>query len=96
MSSAGQSLITSLSNISNCSGHQCNCCDELSAKITNLQAEIHLVNERCGVIEHLLDDTATKVEHLQEQIDLLIAIDLGAALFALVMPEILAAAGHSY
>ncbi|MEH2377748.1 MAG: hypothetical protein V7K27_02420, partial [Nostoc sp.] len=93
MSASGQALISSLSNISNCSGHQCDCCASLEAKIDNLQSQIHLVNERCAAIEINAGVLLERIERLQQQIDLLIAIDLVAALFALILPEIIAAAG---
>jgi hypothetical protein len=44
MSGAGQSLISSLSNISNCAGHQCDCCQQLQSQIDDLSKITAIAN----------------------------------------------------
>jgi len=70
MSSAGQSLISSLSNIDNCAGHQCDCCQNLQNQINQHEARISALESKLNgldllqIIEHAVEKAIQAVGYL--------------------------------
>ncbi|MEH2222595.1 hypothetical protein [Nostoc sp.] len=98
MSTQGQSLISSLSHISNCAGHQCDCCQQLQSQIDelktlinnsnngNLQSEIDALKHQLADVYRQLAQDAIQIGNLETELADLTAklIAFGAGIAAVV------------